>query len=231
MPFDWFAHQPPPAPPPAASSWEDDTAEAAKAYDAGRLDEAERRLEAARTRVANGTGDDLVVAASLVNLAVVRRARGDTDEALALQRDALAIREKTLGPDQADVATSLNNIAGLYAARDDYAAAEPLLVRALAIREKALGNDHRLTAQSLNNLALLYAARGRHGDAEPLYRRALATFEKRDNCRDLAVALENFAALLDETGRRAEAERTEARARECRLSAPSTPAYASGQRQ
>ena len=106
-----------------------------------------------------------------------------------------------LGPDHPDVATTLNSLAALYAARDDYAAAEPLLTRALAIREQALGADDRFTAQSVNNLALLYAAQGRYADAEPLYQRAVAIFEQRKDQAELATTLENYAALLDETGR------------------------------
>ena len=46
---------------------------------------------------------------------------------------ALALREKALGPDHPDVATSLNNLAGLYHAQGRYAKAEPLYQRALAI--------------------------------------------------------------------------------------------------
>ena len=44
----------------------------------------------------------------------------------ALQRPALAIAEKALGPDHPDVGTSLNNLAGLYRAQGRYAEAEPL---------------------------------------------------------------------------------------------------------
>ena len=215
VPVNWFGRRPVP-PPTQTTTWESDTAAGAKAFEAGRLDEAERDLELARERAAGPTGNDLALATSLGNLAVVRRAQGDTAGAIELQKQAVAVREKALGPNHPDVATSLNSLAALYGAQDNYAAAEPLLVRALAIREKAFGADDHYTAQSVNNLALLYAAQGRYAEAEPLYRRALAIFEQRKDPTEVATALENYAALLDETGRAAEAEQMETRARALR---------------
>jgi tetratricopeptide (TPR) repeat protein len=57
-------------------------------------------------------------------------------EAIPLAQQALAIRERTLGPNHPDVATSLTNLALLYASQRRYAEAEPLYRRALAIRAK-----------------------------------------------------------------------------------------------
>jgi tetratricopeptide (TPR) repeat protein len=217
VPVDWFGRRPAPAPPPPKSTtWEADTEAGAKAYEEGRLEDAERRLELARERAASGSGDDLALAASLSNLALVRRAQGDTAGAIELQKEALAIRERVLGPDHLEVAATLNSLAALYAIRDEYAAAEPLLTRVLAIREQSLGAEDRRTAESLNNLALLYAAEGRHADAEPLYQRAIAIFERRQRPVELATTLDNYAALLAETERAAEAEEMEKRAQDVR---------------
>jgi tetratricopeptide (TPR) repeat protein len=202
-----------PAPTPKVTTWESDTEAGAEAFEAGRYGEAEDRLELARERAAAGTGDDLAVAASLSNLAVVRRARGDLAGAIEAQQEALAIRERVLGPDHPEVATTLNTLAGLYAARDDYAAAEPLLTRALSIRERVLGPEDRYTAQSLNNLALLYAAEQRYADAEPLYQRAIAVFEQLNETAELVTTLENYAAMLADMGRTKEAEDVERRVR------------------
>jgi len=225
LPFNWFGKPPPRPNPPAKATWEGDTAAGAQALQEGRLEEAERRLEVARERATSDGASQLTVAASLTNLAVVRRAQGDTAGALELQKQALAIREKALGPDHPDVATNLNSLAGLYGARDDYAAAEPLLQRALAIREKALGADDRYTAQSLNNLALLYAAEGRYDEAEPLYQRAVAIFEHAPST-ELATALENYAALLDDTGRSEQAAQMQTRANAVRAADVRKPSAA-----
>jgi hypothetical protein len=90
---------------------------------------------------------------------------------------ALAIQERSLGPDHRDVAVSLNNLAILYESLGRYGGSEPLKKRALAIREATLGPDHPEVAQGLNNLASLYYAQGRYGEAEPLFMRALAIAE------------------------------------------------------
>ena len=171
VPVNWFGRKPPP---PKTTPWENDTQAGAEAYKEGNLDEAERRLELARERAASGSGDQLAIAASLSNLAVVHRAQGDIPGAIELQKEALEIREK------------------------------------------ALGADNHYTAESLNNLALLYAAQGRYSDAEPLYQRALVIFEQHKDPRELATALENYAALLEETGRTAAAEEMDTRARAVR---------------
>ncbi len=73
-------------------------------------------------------------------------------------------------------------------------------------------------AATLNNLALLYSYRGNYAEAEPLYERALATVEKAlgPEHPHVATSLENYAALLRETGRDAEATKMEARAKAIR---------------
>ena len=68
---------------------------------------------------------------------------------------------------------------------------------------------------SLNNLAKLYQAQGAYAAAEPLFKRTLAIYEKalRPEHPSLAGALENYATLMRETGRNAEAEELRVRAR------------------
>ncbi len=172
--------------------------------------------------------EDLGLASTLYRLAILRRQQGEFAEAERLYRRALEIREREQGPNHPDVAMVLNNLAALEATRGDYDAAQPLLERALAIRQTALGEDDVLTAESLSNLALLHAAQGDAAAAEPLYRRALATLEKTGTnttrADDLARVLDNYAALLHETGRGADAEALEARARVMRAAGGGPPA-------
>ncbi len=161
----------------------------------------------------------LALANTLYDLAILRRQQGDEGEAERLYRRALDIRERELGLNHPDVATVLNNLAALEAAQGNYDAAQPLLKRALSIRQTALGREHVLTAQSLNNLALLYAAQGNAASAEPLYQSALSILENTDRPQttelqrgELERVLDNYAALLHDTGRDTEADRLEARA-------------------
>ncbi len=115
--------------------------------------------------------------------------RAAHSQAAQLFRDALAIREKTLGPEHSDTATSLNNLANLLRDQGDFAGARSLHERALAIREKALGPEHSDTATSLNNLAMILKAQGDFAQARPLFERALSIYER-------ALGLEHPAAAL-----------------------------------
>jgi tetratricopeptide (TPR) repeat protein/CHAT domain-containing protein len=133
---------------------------------------------------------------------------GKFSEAMPLAQQALAIREKALGPDHLLVATSLNNLADLYQVQGRYADAEPLYKRALAIREKALGPDHLDVATTLNDLAGLYRNQDRYVDAELLLKQALAIFEKALGPDHPAVGTSrnNLAAIYENQGRYADAE-------------------------
>ena len=135
-------------------------------------------------------------------------AKADYAEAEPLMRRALAIDEKSYGPDHPDVAIRLNNLAQLLQATNRLAEAEPLMRRALAIDEKSYGPDHPNVAIRLNNLAGLLQDTNRLAEAEPLMRRALAIDEKSygPDHPNVAIRLNNLAGLLQATNRLAEAE-------------------------
>jgi tetratricopeptide (TPR) repeat protein len=188
---------------------------AARATPASAGKDTERGLLAELREEERKGGEDLALAGTLYRLAILRRQQGEFAEAEQLYRRALEIRERVQGPNHPDVAMVLNNLAALEVAQGSYDVARPLLERALAIRQTALGDDNVLTAESLSNLALLQAAQGDAAAAEPLYRRALSILEKTNTpCPDeLTRVLDNYAALLHETGRDVDAEALEARAR------------------
>ncbi len=73
-------------------------------------------------------------------------------------------------------------------------------------------------ATSLNNLAFMYREQGKYAEAEPLYQRALAIVEKAlgPEHPTVATALENYAALLRETGHPRDAAIMAARAKAIR---------------
>lgn len=54
-------------------------------------------------------------------------------------RRSLAIREKTLGPDNPTVGTGMNNLAAVLLTLDSVPEAERLIIRAVAIAEKSYG--------------------------------------------------------------------------------------------
>jgi tetratricopeptide (TPR) repeat protein len=135
-------------------------------------------------------------------------------DAERLEKRALEMREKALGPNHLAVAASLNDLALVYEAEGRYAEAEPLDKRALAIFEKALGPEHLDVARSLNNLAVVYDDEGRYADAEPLDKRALAILEKAlgPEQPDVAKSLNNLARVYEDEGRYADAEPLQKRA-------------------
>ena len=182
----------------------------------GRYAEAEPLYRRALGIKENAHGpEDLAVSSTVRGLAQLSHAQGRDAEAESLFKRALAMREKAWGPGHPLVASSLNDLAGLYKSQGRYAEAEPVYKRALAISEKTLGPDDSGTAEVLNNLAELYRAQGRYAEAEPLYKRALMIREKAlgpDQPEVVAQSLETYAALLRQTGRKAEAARMEARA-------------------
>ena len=128
--------------------------------------------------------------------------RAAYSQAEPLLRDALAIREKALGPEHSLTAESLDGLAALLGNLGDIAGARPLFERALAIREKALGPEHPDTAQSLNNLAALLEEQRDFAGARPLHERALAIRETAlgPEHPDTATSLDYLAGLLRNQG-------------------------------
>ena len=101
------------------------------------------------------------MAIRLNNLAQLLQATNRLAEAEPLMRRALAIDEKSYGPDHPKVATTSTISRMLLQATNRLAEAEPLMRRALAIFETSLGPDHPNTVTARNNLAALEAALAR----------------------------------------------------------------------
>jgi tetratricopeptide (TPR) repeat protein len=89
-------------------------------------------------------------------------------EAEPLYRRALAIDEKSFGPDHPNVATGLNNLARLLTATNRHAEVDSLYRRALAIFEKSLGPDHPKLARVRNNLTSSMRDANLHPKAEAM---------------------------------------------------------------
>ena len=111
--------------------------------------ETEARFDRAR-EVARQSAQDkeemestlLDVAADLENLARNYRQHGSPAMAVPLYVSALAIFEKTLGPEHPQVASNLVNLGNAFCDQQKHIDAVPVYLRALAIDEKALGHDH-----------------------------------------------------------------------------------------
>jgi len=125
-----------------------------------------------------GLPDDDLLSAALHHNAGAVLEEFDVPAALVRYGQALAIRERLLGPDHPRVASTLNNIAAMHNRSGDYPAARALLERAIAITERALGPDHPETAMSVAGLANVLEHLGERAEAEALHGRALTIIER-----------------------------------------------------
>jgi tetratricopeptide (TPR) repeat protein len=157
---------------------------------------------------ASAEDDTLAKAEALADQGSRLEQQGRYDDAIRLTSEALAIREKLLGPDHPDLAKSLNNLAQLYVEKGRLTEAEPLYRRGLAILEKSRGPDDPDVATIVDNLGNLYRAQGHYADAEAAVRRVLAIREKAFGPEDPKVArsLNNLASLYFTEGRYQDAE-------------------------
>jgi len=112
------------------------------------------------------------VASDLGRLALLYRTQGQAPHAVPLYMTALAIYEKTLGPDHPEVAKDLVNLGNAFCDQNQHEEAVPLYLRALAIDQAALGDDHPEVAMDLSNLGIVYRVQGRRDEAIALFQRA-----------------------------------------------------------
>jgi serine/threonine protein kinase/tetratricopeptide (TPR) repeat protein len=105
-----------------------------------------------------------------------QRKPGGEAEALILQ--ALATKEKALGPNDPAVAFVLQQLGYCYEMQGRHADAEPRLRRALSILQTSPGNNDGMRAAVLNDLGLMYEHKGEPAQAEPILREALAVRQR-----------------------------------------------------
>jgi tetratricopeptide (TPR) repeat protein len=162
------------------------------------------------------------VATYLDKLAQTYYLQGRYADGEPLYKRSLAIWEVVLGGDNPELATTLDNLAVVYAAREKFALAEPLYRRSQALRQKA-------NVQSLNNLALVLEGKGERAEAEVQYKRAIALAERIPALPGsasvgetalLATTLRNYAALLRQLKREAEAAKLDERVQGLEKTAP-----------
>jgi len=158
------------------------------------------------------------LAMSLNNIAVTYGRLQMYDKAESYFKRALSIREKALGPDHPLVASTILNLGRTCIDLKKYAEAEPLIQRGLDVFEKNFGQEHSAVVSALNAQANLYAVWKKYDRAEPLYQRALAIGEKvwSKNQQNLTGLLQDYALMLQQSGRLKEANELRARAKAIR---------------
>ncbi len=115
----------------------------------------------------------------LDTLAVLTEDKGKYDEAVALHRRSLALRESLVPPTHQSIGYGLANLAGVLQNQNKLEEAEQALLRSRSIFENAFGADNPTTAHVLHNLAGLYRAQHRYAEADVLHREVLANWRAR----------------------------------------------------
>jgi tetratricopeptide (TPR) repeat protein len=119
---------------------------------AGALALAKRAVEFGRST----NVQPLNLAAGLGNLAGRYADLDRLDEAEMTYREALAIKEPLLKPDDPSLAITLSNLAEVHWKRRQFAEAEPLFFRTVEIMKAARGDESAEYGLSLSNLGMLY---------------------------------------------------------------------------
>ncbi len=156
------------------SAWNAQLTLQQKSVQQAQVDEAQRLLDQAQ---ASGTPEQQL-SPMFSTLADVYDKQSRYADSEPLYKQAIAIDEKTLGPNHPGLAADLNNLAILYIAQGRYGDAEPLLKRALSIYKDVYGEDNLLYIKCQSDLASAYEHAGNNAQAEALYRNALALSQK-----------------------------------------------------
>ena len=174
---------------------DDDAIAADLAQLAGKLDQAQKLIDAAIN-----SADSLPSSrrATLLNQrAQVAAARGALDDAERDTQAALALFREQDGNDTLDVAENLINLGVLRMRRGDAAGAEPIFREGLATYQRRLPSEHPLLAKAMSNLARALDREGKSDEAEPIYLDVLAMQRRLfgETHADVATTLNNLAVL------------------------------------
>jgi tetratricopeptide (TPR) repeat protein len=165
---------------------------------------------------ANLAGDPsgLRAAGRAANLAVVKRAAGEYEDAIALHEQAIELTAASLGEDHPTMATTLGNLAAVYIDMGKPLEARALFERVLALREATLGADNPSTISTINNIAVTYGSAGDYTKAKQLLADALVRRERAlgKNHPLVAEALGNLGAMHTNLGEYDEARKVLERA-------------------
>ena len=120
-------------------------------------------------------------------LAVAYSRAGQLDRAVALLKETVQGRQKTLGPEHPDTLESMIVLGGIHVQRDEFAAAEPLLLEAYQgfAKRQAAGStpyDDQQVQEALTQLVQLYE-KSNQPDKAKEWKEKLGRAQGRGECR------------------------------------------------
>ena len=140
--------------------------------------------------------DDDGYADVITNMASMRSALGERDEALELYAEGLAVHERI--KDSLSIANDLNAIGTVHMARGDHARAIDLYARSLKMHEAM--KNHRGMATGRANLGVVHVNQGDFRNALIHFQEALRIAEATDDRHLMGKDLEEVGACLEELG-------------------------------
>jgi tetratricopeptide (TPR) repeat protein len=166
----------------------------------------ERALEVFQSMPESG---DQGVSWCLTDLAQIMINEKEYDEALKFCREALILKEKTLGPEDPDVAIGLNNVGWALLFLERYSEAKPLLLRSVEISERQFGPEHAFNSMGLQSLGECLRLLGEYAAARDTLERAVHLAEHWSTSTGASqgfLAYESLGALYTDTGEYARAD-------------------------
>lgn len=143
--------------------------------DVSRASEAGRWLDLAAAALERmGLGHERTRGWILTGRAAIAIRLHEFGSALSLARDAVRLKEKTLGPDHPDVGNSLIDLDVALVGSGQPAEALIVNDRAMRIHRQAYGDDSSYVAVSLSNRGEALYALGRYRDAQAAFESAIA---------------------------------------------------------
>jgi tetratricopeptide (TPR) repeat protein len=121
--------------------------------------------------------DNIEVAITMRDLALVLEEEADFEQAESLLQNSLAIIERQSGPDHPERAAAANALAHAYFRDQKYEEAEALFKKAMELSERVLGPNNYVTASGARDLGNLYVKQKKFNDAEVYLKKSLAIDE------------------------------------------------------
>lgn len=144
----------------------------------GKLAEAREIERDARAKVERLGRSELLLGDLEVAWSAILAAQAKYDEALLHGQRALALRERSLRPDDPALADAHTNLGDIQQGRGEYAEAQARYERALALAEQAVGPDHPQIAVIASNLGSALREQGRNAEAARRYEQARVIAER-----------------------------------------------------
>jgi tetratricopeptide (TPR) repeat protein len=165
----------------------------------------ERFASLARGAIARLGGDGRLEGWLANNMSSMCFVQGRYEEAKDWAERALAIKQRTLGPDHVDTAISMAVLSGPYEELGQPGKALELTDRALEILERWVGPDSSLYITSTSNRGEFLDRLGRYAEAEEVLRRMALKLGPPWRGLIAARTLDSFGSVLIHRGRPAEA--------------------------